>query len=148
MVDRFERFTLAISEINRYWHRLTTQEMEPYGLKGAHCMYLLALARHPEGITAPRLCEACDKDKADVSRTMALLEQKGMAVREGTHYRALYRLTEPGMAAAEHVKKRAALAVEIAGSDLTDGDRAVFYDALESITARLQKLNEEGLPEA
>ena len=66
MVDRFERFSLAISEINRYWHRLTTQEMEPYGLKGAHCMYLLALARHPEGITAPRLCEACDKDKADV----------------------------------------------------------------------------------
>ena len=47
MVDRFERFSLAISEINRYWHRLTTQEMEPYGLKGAHCMYLLALARHP-----------------------------------------------------------------------------------------------------
>ena len=80
MVDRFERFSLAISEINRYWHRLTTQEMEPYGLKGAHCMYLLALARHPEGITAPRLCEACDKDKADVSRTMALLEQ---AVAEG-----------------------------------------------------------------
>ena len=148
MVDRFERFSLAISEINRYWHRLTTQEMEPYGLKGAHCMYLLALARHPEGITAPRLCEACDKDKADVSRTMALLEQKGMAAREGTHYRALYRLTEPGMAAAEHVKKRAAVAVEIAGSDLTDENRTAFYDALESITARLRKLNEEGLPEA
>ena len=148
MVDRFERFSLAISEINRYWHRLTTQEMEPYGLKGAHCMYLLALARHPEGITAPRLCEACDKDKADVSRTMARLEQKGMAVREGTHYRTLSRLTEPGMAAAEHVKKRAALAVEIAGSDLTDENRTAFYDALESITARLRKLNEEGLPEA
>ena len=146
MVDRFERFSLAISEINRYWHRLTTVEMEPYGLKGAHCLYLLALARHPEGLTAPKVGELCDKDKADVSRTLTLLEKQGMVEREGSHYRARYRLTGQGMVAAEHVRSRAALAVEIAGKELTDDTRAVFYDALDSITANLRKLDEEGLP--
>ena len=146
MVDRFERFSLAISEINRYWHRLTTVEMEPYGLKGAHCLYLLALARHPEGLTAPKVGELCDRDKADVSRTLTLLEKQGMVEREGAHYRARYRLTGQGMDAAEHVRNRAALAVEIAGRALTDDTRAVFYDALDSITANLRKLDEEGLP--
>ena len=146
MVDRFERFSLAISEISRYWHRLTTVEMEPYGLKGAHCLYLLALARHPEGLTAPKVGELCDRDKADVSRTLTLLEKQGMVEREGAHYRARYRLTRQGMDAAEHVRNRAALAVEIAGRALTDDTRAVFYDALDSITANLRKLDEEGLP--
>ena len=51
-----------------------------------------------------------------------------------------------GMDAAEHVRNRAALAVEIAGRALTDDTRAVFYDALDSITANLRKLDEEGLP--
>ena len=148
MLERFERFLSAISEIDRYWHKIAGDEMARYGLKGPHATYLVAIRRHPEGLTAGQLGECCGRDKADVSRTMALLEQKGMAVREGTHYRALYRLTEPGMAAAEHVRRRAAVAVEIAGSDLTDENRTAFYDALESITARLRKLNEEGLPEA
>ena len=146
MVDRFERFSLAISEINRYWHRLTTMEMEPYGLRGAHCLYLLALYRHPEGVTAPQLGQLCDRDKADVSRSVSLLEKQGMVRRDGTHYRALYHLTDQGRSAAEQVRQRAALAVEIAGRDLTEESRSVFYDALGSITANLRKLNEEGLP--
>ena len=33
MVDRFERFSLAISEISKYWHLLAAEEMEKYSLK-------------------------------------------------------------------------------------------------------------------
>lgn len=149
MLNRFARFSLAINEIYRYWHQLTAEEMTEYGLKGPHCTYLLHISQHPEGLTAPQLCELCGKDKADVSRTMAIMEQKGMVTKEGTHqnlYRGVYKLTDLGVEAAEHVHRRASLAVELAGKDLTEDERATFYAALDSITENLRSLTQKGLP--
>lgn len=34
MVERFERFSLAIAESSRCWHKLAGEEMKVYGLKG------------------------------------------------------------------------------------------------------------------
>ena len=149
MVDRFERFSFALSEISRHWHKLATEEMEKYGLKGPHSVYLLTMNRYPEGITAPKLCALCGKDKADVSRMMSILEKKGLVTKEGIHqklYGGVYKLTDNGKAAAEHVSRRASIAVEIAGKDLTDEKREIFYEALESITLNLRELSKQGLP--
>lgn len=149
MLDRFARFSLAINEIYRYWHKLTAEEMAGYGLRGPHCIYLLAIYNNPQGLTATQLCEICGKDKADVSRTMAFLEEQGMVTKEGYNqnlYRGIYKLTDLGMEAAEHVCRRASLAVELAGKDLTPENRVIFYDALESITGNLRELSKEGLP--
>lgn len=147
MVNRFERFSVAISDISRYWHKIAAEEMEKYGLKGTHSIYLTTLHRCPEGVTAARLCELCGRDKAEVSRTVATMEKKGLIRRQGSSYRALLILTEEGYRAAEHVRSRAALAVELAGKGLTDEQRANFYYALELITNNLQQVSEAGLPE-
>ncbi|MGN0334988.1 MAG: MarR family winged helix-turn-helix transcriptional regulator [Lachnospiraceae bacterium] len=150
MVDRFERFSFAISEISRYWHKITSDEMEKYGLKGSHSVYLAAMYRYPEGITAPQLCTLCGKDKSDVSRMMSMMEKKGLVTKEGVHqklYGGVFKLTHEGRAAARHVCQRASLAVEIAGRDLTDEKRTVFYEALELIASRLREISKEGLPE-
>lgn len=149
MVERFERFSLAISEISRHWHKLTAEEMEKYGLKGTHSVYLLTMARFPDGITAPQICELCGKDKSDVSRMMSIMEKKGLVTKEGIHqnlYGGVFKLTDEGKDAAEQVKKRASLAVEFAGKDLTDESRKVFYNALESIAANLREISRVGLP--
>lgn len=150
MVDRFERFSLLLFEILRYWHKLTAEEMKKYGLKGAHSIYLLTMLRYPEGISAPQLCEYCGKDKADVSRMMALLEEKGLVKKEGIHqnlYKGVFKLTEEGKKAALFVSKRASLAVDLASKDLSEEKRIVLYEALEQIVTNLRKLNKEGLPE-
>ena len=147
MVERFERFSLAISEISRYWHKIAAEEMEKYDLKGTHSIYLTTMYRYPEGITAAKLCELCGRDKAEVSRTVSVMEQKGLIQKTGSSYRALLSLTQMGIEAAEHVRSRAALAVELAGADLTDAHRSVFYSALESITQNLQTISEQGLPQ-
>ena len=147
MVNRFERFSVAISDISRYWHKIAAEEMEKHGLKGTHSIYLTTLYRCPEGITAARLCELCGRDKAEVSRTVSVMEEKGLILRQGRSYRALLLLTEAGKEAAEHVRSRAALAVELAGKGLTDDQRANFYYALELITDNLQRVSEAGLPE-
>ena len=150
MIDRFERFSLAITEISRYWHKLAAEELSKYGLKGSHATYLTAMYKYPEGITVPQLCEVCGKDKSDASRMLSILEEKGLVKKQevgGSLYRGKLQLTEEGYLAAEHVSKRASRAVEAAGRNLTDGEREVFYKSLDSITANLRELCRDGIPE-
>ena len=150
MVDRFERFSYSITEVSRHWHKLTSDEMARYGLKGTHSIYLLTLHRYVDGLTAPQLCEICDRDKADVSRMMAIMEEKGLVRKEcsgNSKYRGVFRLTPEGVSAAEHVRSRACLAVDLAGQDLTEEERQIFYRAMDSILQRLRVLSKDGLPE-
>ena len=126
MVDRFERFSVAIAEISRYWHKIASKEMERRGLRGVHSIYLTALYRHPEGLTAGQLCELCGRDKADASRMLSIMEKRGMVRKEGGHrnlYGGKLKLTDEGVAAAEFVCRRASLAVELAGSALDESAR-------------------------
>lgn len=146
MIHRFERFSYAISEISRCWHRIAGEEMGQYGLNGSSSVYFTTLYRYPQGITAAQLGELCSRDKADVSRTMSLWEKKGIVVRQGRSYRARLTLTPEGMAVAEHINAKASAAVELASRGLPEEKRAIFYEALELITANLQMLSKDGLP--
>lgn len=149
MVERFERFSFAISEISKHWHKIAGEEMAKYGLKGPHATYLLTISHYEDGITGPQICELCGKDKADVSRMMSIMEKKGLVTKESVHqnmYRGVFKLTEEGKEATEHVRQRASLAVELAGKDLSDKKREIFYEALESIVMNLREISKEGLP--
>ncbi len=150
MQDRFSRFSYAITEISRHWHKLTADEMAKFGLKGTHCIYLLTLYQHPDGLTAPQLCTLCDRDKADVSRMTGIMEEKGLLSKEyagSSKYRGVFRLTELGIQAAKQVQDRASLAVSLAGRDMTEEAREVFYTSLESILKNLRQLSKQGLPD-
>ena len=152
MLNRFAKFSFLISEIDRCWHKLAAEEMAKYQLNSAHAVYLNTLYDASDtGITAAQLGEACGKNKADVSRMVAILENKGLVrkVAVGNNlYRAKLVLTPEGFEAANHVRNRAALAVELAGNGLSPEDRETFYQALGLIAGNLQKLGEDGLPPA
>ena len=148
MVDRFEKFSFAVSEITRYLHKITTDEMEKYGLKGPYSVYFTTMYRFPEGITSAKLAEHCIKDKADVSRAVSVLEDKGLVKRIGTNnnlYRANIVLTDEGRKLAEQINEKAKSAVEFAGKDLTEENRKIFYESLELIITNLQILSKEGI---
>lgn len=148
MLERFEKFSLAIAEINRCWHKIAGEELARYSLKSSHVTYLLTLARYPEGLTAPKLAELCDRDKADVSRMVSILEERGLVTKDGigsNRYRGCLRLTPEGKTVAEELSRRAELAVEQAGAGLTEGERIVFYAALDTITKNLRRISQEGL---
>ena len=148
MVDRFERFSLAVSVIFRCWHKIASDEMKKHGLKGPHATYLTTMYQYPDGLNATQLCDLCGKDKADVSRMMSIMEIKGLVKKEGVNYRAVLTLTENGRAVAEHVRERVMVAVEAAGKGLSEEQRTIFYDALSLIAFNLQKISREGLPQA
>ncbi len=149
MINRFEHFSFALSEISRYWHKLTSEEMEPYGLRGTHSVYVITLAQYNDGLTAPELCQLCHKDKADVSRMMSIMIKKGLVIKESAYqnkYNGVFKLTDAGLEVASHVQAKADYAVNYAGRSMTDAQRVVFYASLDSIVENLQKLSDEGIP--
>ncbi len=151
MIDRFEHFTYASNEISKFWRKLAGEEMEKFGLKASHAIYFTLLAKNPEtGLTATQLCDYSGRDKADVSRMMAIMEKKGLLTKEGSHqnlYNGVFKLTEEGRKVAACVQDRASKAVLAAGKDLSQETREIFYTALDSIVANLRELNRKGIPD-
>ena len=150
MIERFETFTYAISAISHYWNKIAADEMQCYGLKGVYAIYLMALYHHPDGITSAALCEMCKRDKADISRSVAVLEKKGLVTRQNitsNSYRALILLTCEGRRVAESVRRRVSVVVDAAGSGISDENRIVFYNTLETIVSNMKKISEEGVSE-
>lgn len=148
METRYELISASISSMYHDIQKIERIEMAKYGLKGPHAQCLLAMKKHPQGITAARLCEVCEKDKAAISRILAELEEAGMILREnrnGSRYRASLTLTDQGMAAADAVVEKARLAVELAGTGFGETEREVFYRVLSIIAGNLHKLCREGL---
>lgn len=152
MIGRFEHFTYAANELSKLLRKLAGDEMKKYGMKSPHAVYFTVLANHNEqGLTATQLCEYSGRDKADVSRMLALMEKKGFATKEGIHqhlYNGVFKLTEKGLAVADAVRSKAAKAVELAGGDLTEEVRRNFYTALDSIIANLRELSVKGIPDS
>lgn len=148
MEGRYELISGSVSSMYHDIQKIERVEMAKYGLKGPHAQCLLVMKKHPEGITAARLCEICEKDKAAVSRILAELEEAGMILREnrnGSRYRANLLLTEQGQAAAETVVEKARLAVELAGTGFDEAEREVFYRVLSIIAGNLHRLCRDGL---
>lgn len=148
MESRYELLSSSISCMYHAIQKIERTEMARYGLKGPHAQCLLAMQKHPEGITAARLCETCEKDKAAISRILTELENAGMVLREnrnGSRYRAILRLTEQGKVAAEAVVEKARLAVERAGIGFGDQEREVFYRVLALIAGNLHTICKDGL---
>ena len=73
MLERFERFSCAMFEISRCWHKIAAEEMEKFGLRGPHVLYLIMLLRSEQPMTAARLSEVSGRDKADVSRAITMM---------------------------------------------------------------------------
>lgn len=144
MKDRFDRFSCAMSEIYRCWHRIASQVMNEYGLKGGCSVYFTALRNQDGGLTAARLSELCGRNKSDVSRMMAQMIEKGFVRKEAKgdkSYRAKLFLTEDGRRVAERISERAKMAVHIGGLGLDEEMREAFYSALELISKNLQAIS-------
>ena len=150
MISKYELFSSSVSCLYRDIQKIERNEMEKFGLKGPHAQCLLALSRYPEGITAAKLCEICEKDKAAISRSVAELEERGLLKRierNGLRYRAVLKLTEEGKNAAGVVNEKARQAVEQAGAGLNDAQREVFYKVLAQIAENLHAICKDGLKE-
>lgn len=148
MFSRFEQFSTAISIIHHAIQKIQRVEMMKYGLKGPHAQCLLVISQYPGGITAARLCELCEKDKAAISRAVAELEEAEMLIRrdpDGKRYRTRLFLTEKGAEVAGNVGRLVHAAVSQSSEGYGEKEREIFIHVLNLIAGNLQAICREGL---
>ena len=68
--DRFLKFTLSLSRMNKKVQAVKTAGMGMVGLKAAHTAVLYALSGHSEGLQFAEVAAACDLDPALISGTL------------------------------------------------------------------------------
>ena len=146
MINRFEHFTMDIFSITRSWNRLANEEMKKYGLRGAYGLYLVMIAGSEGQITAAKLADLCQRDKADVSRAVAAFQKKGiLEPYNGSRYRVTPKLTPLGRTIAAQIRARATVALDLAGQGITEEMRENMYHCLDLIAANMRGICEEGL---
>lgn len=139
MIDRFNQIAGAVSQMNKNLQRIKREGVEDLGLKGSHVMCLHKLSSAPTGLTASELAEACQEDKAAISRSIAELQERGLVeLRGDKKYRASILLTEQGRDTAEQINQRIARAVSAMSVSMNDQQRRAFYETLEEISRNLK----------
>ena len=142
MKERFKTFTVLIMEINRYIHKIKTEEMSEFDLKSPHvsCLYYLYKAGE---LTAKEICDISKEDKASVSRSIEYLETNGFISCNSTtkkRYKAILTLTEKGREIGAALAKKIDAILEQASVGLSEENRAVMYETLSLIHDNLENI--------
>ena len=143
MDQRFDRFTVLIAAISHDIQKIKAREMEAFGLRSCHAVCLYQLFGHPDGLTLKQLTERCDLDKAALSRYLAELQEKGLAVQEeaqeGRRYNRRWRLTPAGEEAAARTAERLDRAVGYVSAFLPEADQRRLFRMLAQIARNLEE---------
>lgn len=145
MEERFTTFTVLITSISRSIHKIKSEEMAEFNLKSAHvsCLYYLY---KKEMLTAKELCDICDEDKANISRSLKYLEENGYLVCHSKYkkrYQSPLELTEFGREVAKRIAKKIDSVLEVSSDGVSEEERDIFYRALLTIDSNLQRICEK-----
>lgn len=142
MDDRFLRFTLSVSRMNKKIQAVKTAGMGKVGLKAAHTTVLYILARHPEGLRFSEVAERCDLDSALISRTFSELINAGMVHKEGAagRYNASYFLTEAGRQQTGRIVQVIEMVQEQADRGIDLEELRVFYKVLDQLLENFEAM--------
>lgn len=145
MEERFKTFTVLIASISRSIRKLKTEEMAEFDLKSPHvsCLYYLYKA---ESLTAKELCDICEEDKANISRSIKYLETREYLFcnsKAQKRYQSRLELTEKGREVGRVLADKIDNILARASSGLTEEDRLTMYRSLALINDNLQKLCEK-----
>ena len=113
-----------------------SQKMTEYGLKGSTVQSLCCIARAANGLNANELSDALKIDKAQVSRCMAELGEKGLVFRdeqEGKQYRQKYRLTQKGSEVASDIAQTSRGIREKIRAGVSNEELDRFFTVLEAL---------------
>ena len=145
MIGRFELFTVLIANIARNIRRIKTEEMAKWELKSHHvsCIYYLY---QKKSLTAKQLCDICEEDKANVSRSIEYLEDAGYIKCESSshkRYKSHFELTEKGEQVATEIYNRIDNILSKAGDGFSEENRLIMYECLRCINNNLQDIESE-----
>ncbi len=139
MNERYETFTRLLISIGRGINKIKTEEMASFGLKSSHfpCIYYLYKMN---SLTAKELCEICEEDKANMSRSIRHLEENGYLCcysKTLKRYQCQIRLTEKGKAVGKQICEKLDRITDVLGKGLSDEERETLYKAMMIIDGNL-----------
>ena len=147
--NRFELFDVSMSLICKSIQKIKSEIMQSYGLKSSHVLFMVQLGEREDGLTASELSRAGHMDKAQISRVVSELTDKGFIAwcsGNGQKYKNKFTLTEAGKSIAKDLNNLIDKALEYVSGSIPKADLEVFYRTLFTISDKLLSLTEE--PEA
>jgi len=99
IVDKFEMIIpVYINRLNKNLQKIYDELLKPYGLSKFHAFYLMFLMKFDKGLKLIELNEKIGCDKANTSRAIMDMENKGIIVKEGNtcEKKFIVKLTERG----------------------------------------------------
>ena len=146
MIQRFETFQTSIQQIYAQLQRVKTVGMQEFGLQASHVMCLYELDRHEEGMTAAELANACELNKAAISRSVKVLKDKGYvsvsSVLESRSYRAKIILTEAGMQVAARMNEKIVSITQMINNQIGTEELDHLYVILRQISGLLKNASD------
>jgi DNA-binding MarR family transcriptional regulator len=118
--------------------------MAELDLKSPHvsCLYYLYKA---DSLTSKELCDICEEDKANISRTVKYLVDNGYVIRvkggKSGRYARLA-LTERGIEVGEFLSEQIERIISIVSDGIDDDTLDLMYSSLGTIEKRLGRLCE------
>jgi DNA-binding MarR family transcriptional regulator len=142
MQERFQTFTILIARLNRCIRKIKTEEMAELNLKSPHvsCLYYLYKA---DSLTSKELCDICEEDKANISRSIEFLEKNGYIVSRSKtekRYKSPLVLTEKGRETGAYIVRKIDAVLESVGEGVPEDQREIMYRNLSVICDNLQKI--------
>ena len=142
----FDQMCVDVKHTLQNIQHMKSQKMTEYGLKGstAHCLCCIAKSEH--GLNAGELSDRLNIDKAQISRCMAELSDKGFVFRNeegGKQYRQRYCLTESGYRVAEDIIKTSTAIGDRVSLGIDAKDMLAFYRVWEILRHNSAELSGE-----
>lgn len=142
--SRFILFTGLLNSAGKSIQHMKAIKMERYGLSAAHTNCIYRLADHPEGLTQRQLTDLESMDRAQVSRVLCELEQKGYVHRKGDTgaYKRCYELTSEGRQIGEEIQSMILGINQFVSRQIPPSDLEVFYRTMGMICENLRRAEE------
>ena len=142
--ERFAPFVLFTERIAKNIKRLEDKKMEPYGLRSAHVMCILQLAKSEIGLSSAELASVCGVDKAFISRITAELSDKEYIIRatgpKQGKYKTKFVLTEKGTEIFNIIQSLLCEFIREVNSDIPTRKLEFFYEVLNLIDVKLESI--------
>ena len=142
--ERFENFSNLIGAALKSLQRIKNHGMEPYGLGSTHTICLKRLNASEDGLTRTEIAAACDIDKAQVSRMIGELCEKGYVYEasKGKGYRKKIVLTDNGRLVADDIDAKVRRVLKYVSGDIPSENIIIMYETLETICENLRRAEE------
>ena len=138
--DRLDEFMTLIVGASRCVTKLKSRYMARYGLGSTHTMCIRKLYSSKSGLTRTQLSDLCELDKAQVSRIIVELTQKGF-VSEGpgsSNYKRRVILTNEGKRIAEEINSIVLQINNYVSAEIPHEDIETFYRVFDLIHKNLK----------